>query len=289
MKLGPYIKLVRPKQWVKNGFVLAPAFFSGNLEISHLKSLVLSLVAFCILASCVYILNDLRDLEADRAHDKKKHRPMASGAVPVSHGMMLLVGGLIALAASLFLLQAPVPALVVILLYALFNIAYSLGLKHVAVLELMLVSSGFILRLLFGAFIIGVTLSSWIVICTGLLAMMITVGKRRGDLVQGLDNGDQRRSLSSYTVAFLDQSNMLLATSTFAAYLIFCTSGYAVARFGEEVLITAPIVLFGLMSYMRLMVVEGVGDDPSTLILSSNAIRLSVLAYLITFVFIIYY
>ena len=182
------IQLLRIRQWVKNGFVLAPMFFSS--EMFHSTAVLRGLAAFvvfCLLSSAVYIFNDWRDLESDRAHLKKRSRPLAAGTVSVPTALSL-VAALIAGAGILtILLDLPKGFSVTLAIYVAINVSYSLGLKQVPLLELFLVASGFMLRLLAGAYALQVQLSPWITIATATLALLVTVGKRRGDIAQQND------------------------------------------------------------------------------------------------------
>ena len=288
-RLKNYFILIRPKQWIKNGFVLVPLFFSGNLMSSNIMIALLSLLAFALLSSSIYILNDWRDIEADRQHKKKKLRPLASGEVSKVEAAFILIMLLSLLVALCITFDFPLFAITLLLLYVIINIGYSFGLKHLPILELMLLASGFIIRLMFGATMIGVILSPWILVCTGLLSLMLAVGKRRGDLIQSNDNSFQRRSLAGYNLAYLDQINTLLATATFTSYMVFCTSEYAINKFGEEVILTSPFVLFGILNYLKLLTVDELGDDPTWLVVTNQGIRLTLLGWLVSFMAIIYY
>ena len=188
-----------------------------------------------------------------------------------------------------FFLNYSINAVAYLVCYGAINIAYSIGLKHIPILELFILASGFIIRLLFGAAVVEVALSLWIIICTGLLSLMLAIGKRRGDLVQNNDIKMMRKSLSAYSLTFLDQINIFLATTTFTSYLIFCTTAFAINRFGQEVIITAVFVLFGILSYLRLLILDEAGDDPTSLVLDDNGIRIAILGWIVSFSILIYF
>ena len=257
--------------------------------LSNITLGVVGCIAFSLLSSSVYILNDWADLEADRLHKKKKLRPLASGQVSKAEALMILIVLVVLLGALGAIFKFPSQAVLLLLIYGFVNMGYSFGLKHVPILELLMVASGFIIRLLFGASIFEVILSPWILMCTGLLSLMLAVGKRRGDLIQSNDETFQRRSLVAYNSTYLDQVNTFAATAVFTSYVVFCTSEYAIERFGEEVLITSIFVLFGILHYLKLLAVNGLGDDPTSLVLKNNGIRLAFLGWLISFIAIIYY
>src|SRR6185312_10030625 len=157
--------------------------------------------------------------------------------------------------------------------YAAINLAYSLGMKHVPVLELFMVASGFVLRLIAGSVIVGETPSSWIVVCTGLIALMLAAGKRRGDIANAFDQSGGRRSLRHYTLAYLDQIMTVLATATFVTYLLFCISDYAMSRFGTGVAATAVFVLFGIFRFLQIIAVQAGGDSPTDIVLRDAPLR----------------
>jgi len=284
-----YIYLLRPKQWIKNIFVLAPLFFSGDIDVISFMEVVLGFIAFALLSSIIYILNDWCDIEEDKQHKKKKLRPLASGVVsPVKAG--LIAFALLALLIIIFTqFNFSTLSIILLTLYAAINIAYSCGLKYLPIIELLLLASGYVIRLLFGASIITVTLSPWIIVCTGLLSLMLAVGKRRGELVQNNNRDFGRRLLSHYSLPYLDQVNTMLATATFTAYMIFCTSPYAIEKFGDEVIMTSPFVLYGILKYLKLLMVDKMGDDPTSLITSNRQIQIALVSWLTTFMAIIYF
>lgn len=284
-----YLILMRPKQWIKNLFVLAALFFSGDINTGHILSTIVGLIAFSLMSSIVYILNDWRDIEADRQHTKKNTRPLALGIIsPTEAGFVASIIATFLIAICVKFNFSPLSILLLIV-YLAINIAYSYGLKHVPVLELMLLASGFVIRLIFGASIISVTLSSWIIVCTGLLSMMLAVGKRRGDLIQDNDSSLCRRSLRHYNLQYLDQINIILATATLTTYVIFCSSEYAINKFGNEVILSSPFVIYGILTYLRLLLVDSLGSDPTTLILSNRALKMALVGWFGAFTAIIYF
>ena len=282
------IALMRPKQWVKNGFILVPLFFSGHGDLSLIVSALIATISFCLLSSTIYILNDLCDLEDDRLHEKKRFRPLPSGRISVpmaiALGFVLLSVGI----AVPVLAELPIRFFVLAALFAAMNLAYSFGMKHIPILELFILSSGYVLRLIAGSTIVGEELSSWIVVCTGLVSMMLAVGKRRGDVANALDQSGGRRSLQHYTVPYLDQLTTLLAAATFVTYLLFCISDYAMQRFGADVTITSVFVLFGIFRFLQILTVESGGDSPTDIVVDDSPLRIAIFMWLLTFFVIIY-
>lgn len=287
-RIAAAIALMRPKQWVKNGFVLVPMFFSGHGDLPLAASALIAAISFCLLSSTIYILNDLCDLEDDKLHEKKRFRPLPSGRISVPAAIGLGAALLSTSIALPFLAGLPIGFFFLAALFAAMNLAYSLGMKHIPILELFILSSGYVLRLIAGSTIVGEPLSSWIVVCTGLVSMMLAVGKRRGDVANALDQAGRRRSLQHYTVPYLDQLTTLLAGATFVTYLLFCISDYAMQRFGADVTITSVFVLFGIFRFLQILTVESGGDSPTDIVVDDGPLRISIFMWLLTFFVIIY-
>lgn len=287
-RIAAAIALMRPKQWVKNGFVLVPVFFSGDVDLPLAVSSLIAALSFCLLSSAIYIFNDLCDLEDDKGHEKKRFRPLPSGRITVPAAVVLGLGLLLASMAAPILAGLPLRFFLIAALFAGLNLAYSLGMKHIAILELFILSSGYVLRLIAGSTIVGENLSSWIVVCTGLVSMMLAVGKRRGDVANALDQSGGRRSLQHYSLPYLDQLTTLLAAATFVTYLLFCISDYALERFGADVTITSIFVLFGIFRFLQVVTVESGGDSPTDIVVGDGPLRTSIAMWLLTFFVIIY-
>ena len=287
--MSAFLELIRIRQWIKNGFVLAPLFFGKDLfhRAAVLHALT-ALLAFCLASSAVYIFNDWRDIEADRRHAVKKARPLASERIGVPAAMAAMVLFLGAAAAVIFMGGLPPAFWVIIALYLTLNLGYSLGLKQVTIVELLLVSSGFVLRLLAGGVALAIPLSPWIVIATGTVALLITTGKRRGDIAQKNDAANARRSLAGYNLPYLDGVLAALTGSTFVVFLLFCASDYAVGRYGPYILITAVPVAAGLMRYLQLIIVYGDGDSPSDLVMRDKGLLTAVMIFIAAFGVLLY-
>jgi 4-hydroxybenzoate polyprenyltransferase len=283
------VELMRPRQWIKNAFVLAPLFFGADLlhrvQVAHALT---AMAAFCLASSAVYIFNDWRDMEADSVHALKQRRPLPSGRVSVPMALATMLALLAGAAAIVLLGSLPRQFGLILLLYLAINLGYSLGLKHVGVIELFLVSSGFILRLLGGGVALAVTLSPWIVIATGTIALLLATGKRRGDIARRNDMQGARKSLAGYNLAFLDSVLSALAGATLVVYLLFCVSDYAVGRYGAHVLVTAIPVAAGLIRYLQLIIVYEDGDSPSDLVLRDQGLFSAVAIFIAMFGIMIY-
>lgn len=244
---------LRPAQWVKNLFVVAPAVFGGRLlEPDAAGRVGLAFVSFCLAASAVYLINDLRDREADRLHPLKRHRPIVSGALapgPAAAAATVLLLASLAGAAALE------PALLLwVGAYLALNAVYSWGLKRFVILDVMAVAAGFLIRVAAGGVAVDVELSSWLLLCTLFLALLMAFTKRRHELLLLAGEAPaQRHVLADYSPAFLDQMVNVVTASTVVAYALYAVAPDTVDRFGTEGLVyTVPFVLFGIFRYLFL-------------------------------------
>lgn len=267
--MSALLELARPKDWVKNVFVLMPVPFAlaDGATLDPL-SFVLGIAGFCLGNSSVYAFNDVFDLELDRNHATKCFRPVAAGRISVAQA---LVFSAVLLAAGLLLtnLSGQIEATGILVAYALLNVIYSVWGKHVPLVDVFLLSSGFILRVLLGCALLGVAASSWLLLCSSGLALFLALAKRRADLAMGLD-GEHRPSLSGYNLPYLDQAIGITSAMTLMAYALYCIEA-AVLIPGRE-FATLPFVVFGVFDYLRICHVEQTGGSPVDLLLSSPAI-----------------
>jgi decaprenyl-phosphate phosphoribosyltransferase len=269
--LSALIELARPKHWVKNVFVLMPVPFAlADGATLDPRSFLLGVTGFCLGNSAVYALNDAFDAERDRKHETKRLRPVASGRISataaVIFGAVLLGTGLV-----LTVLSGHSAATVILVLYAVLNVIYSGWGKHVALVDVFLLSSGFVLRVLLGCALLGVVASSWLLLCSSALALFLALAKRRADLAKGLD-GEHRPSLSGYSLPYLDQAMGITSAMTLMAYALYCMEATALIP-GRE-FATLPFVVFGVLDYLRISHVKESGGSPVDLLLSSPSIML---------------
>jgi 4-hydroxybenzoate polyprenyltransferase len=275
-KLVALVAALRPRQWAKNVFVLAPLVFAGKLFEPHATlTAVAAMLAFCALSSAVYLLNDVRDREADRLHPTKKTRPIAAGEIAPSTALVVAaILATVSLAAS-FALSRGFGA--VALAYALSNFAYSLGLKRVVILDVMIVASGFLLRAWGGALVLHVAISHWLILCTGLLALFLGFVKRRQE-ISSLDGGTATRPiLREYSLPFLDQMISIVTGATVVAYALYAFSPEVAEKLGTQHLgLTIPFVLFGIFRYLYLVHQKGEGENPTALFLGDGPLLLDI-------------
>lgn len=287
--LPPIIRLLRPKQWSKNVFVLLPLFFDKKFTDMRLLGLtVLCFIIFSLAASAVYCLNDILDRKADSLHPVKCKRPIASGAVSVSAGW-IACGACALLAVGLTLWQ--IPDLKWLLLgYMVLNIAYSMWLKHISLVDMLVVASFYVMRVLAGAITGDIVPSQWIVVMTFLLALFLVLGKRRDDVMLQVETGTTvRRGVANYNLQFVNMTLTLVATVTIVAYMMYTMSEEVATRFGNHyVYCTAVFVLAGILRYLQITVVENRSGSPTRVLFRDRFIQLCLLGWFLTFLLIIY-
>lgn len=286
------IRLIRPHQWVKNLVVLLPVFFGGALL--HIESVYAGLVTalcFSFAASSIYCLNDIVDVEDDRQHPVKCHRPMASGAISITQGYTLMFLMFFLSMLSTFLLrQSQLETACVILFYWLLNIAYCLKLKQYAIIDVCVVSFGFVLRILAGGYATSIHLSKWIVLMTFLLMLFLSFAKRRDDVVRMNETGHApRQNTIRYNLTFINQAITITSSVTLVCYIMYTVSPETIQNFHTDYLyLTSVFVLVGLLRYIQIAVVDKRSGDPTKVMLHDRFMQFVVLAFGLAFLFIIY-
>ena len=265
------LKLLRPYQWIKNGFVFVGILFSDVSDDGALRiSVLLAAAGFCLMSSCVYILNDVFDREGDQAHPLKRTRPLASGAVGLGPALALAfvcgMAGLVLGAAASAIVMA------ILLAYLALNLAYSAGLKNVAILDVFIIAAGFMLRILAGTLGVNIAPSQWLLLCGLLLTVFLGFAKRRAELMVSTDQGgnsnSRRQVLHDYTPALLDSMIAISAAGVIVAYSLYTVSPDTIALHGTDKLIyTVPFVLYGIFRYIFLLHHRG-GEDPAWTLLT---------------------
>jgi len=284
------IRSMRPRQWLKNGVVLAALVFAQQGDrLSSLLRALAALGLFSLLASAVYLFNDLLDRERDRVHPTKRNRPIAAGTLsPVVAGVASLV--LAAGSVGLAFLLAPRFGIAA-LAYLVLQILYSLWLKHLVLLDVFAIAAGFVLRVVAGALVIAVPISNWLYLCTLLLALFLACAKRRAELL-AFGDGDpahHRRSLAHYSVNLLDQMIGILAACTILAYSLYTLSPETQAKFGTDALkYTIPFVIFGLFRYLYLVHQRHQGESPEKVLLTDAPLLIDIGLFLGVVVAVLY-
>ncbi|HEX8962275.1 MAG TPA: decaprenyl-phosphate phosphoribosyltransferase [Rhodocyclaceae bacterium] len=262
-QVTPLLRLMRPHQWVKNGFVFVGLLFGHAWRDPGLAAAALAaFVAFCLLSSGVYIVNDCVDREQDRHHPQKRNRPLASGAVSPRAAIMLAAACLIG---SLALAAATSRAPWLLLIYLALQVAYNLGAKHIVVLDVFIIAAGFMLRILAGTVGVGIPPTHWLLLCGLMLTLFLGFAKRRAELeILVDDSAVHRRVLEHYSRPLLDQFIVIAATGTIVSYALYTVSADTMAVHGTRWLIaTLPFVLYGLLRYLYLLHRQGGGGDPA--------------------------
>jgi 4-hydroxybenzoate polyprenyltransferase len=275
--LGALLASLRPRQWTKNLLVFAGLIFSrGLLEPALVARSVLAFSLFCLLSGGTYLINDVIDAERDRAHPQKRHRPVASGRLPPAVALAAGVGLLAGATAAAFLLSPRFG--LVALAYAVLLTAYSAGLKHVVIVDTLIIAGGFVLRALAGVVVLGIDFSDWLLLCTILLALFLTFGKRRAELRE-LEAGaiGHRPILSEYSPELLDQMIAVVTASTLMAYALYTMATETHVRLGTARLpLTIPFVLYGIFRYLYLLYRRDLGGNPSEHLLTDRALLVDV-------------
>ena len=278
MIIRDLVALSRPRHWVKNVFVLMPIPFAlaGGAKID-LSTFALGLLGFCLAASGVYAFNDAQDAERDRLHPQKRTRPVAAGRISVAAARgwsALLVGSSLALTAA----TGHPAAVLATAGYVVLNLAYSLGGKHVPLLDVFLLASYYLVRVTVGCVLLDVVPSNWLLLCTAALALFVSLAKRRADVMMGLD-AEHRPALDGYNQAFLDQAMGITAATTLIAYALYCLDADVLLP-GRE-FTSLPLVVFVVLEYLRLVHVKSEGGSPVDLVLRSPVMLLCGVGWLL--------
>ena len=282
------VRSLRPRQWVKNLLVFAGVVFAQKLFTPAVWAALGAFVIFCGLSGAIYLLNDVADREKDRRHPDKRHRPIASGALPLRVALAV-AGVLIVLGLAAAYRLSPSFALAAAGYVALLA-AYSAWLKHVVIVDVLVVAIGFVLRAAAGALVVEARISGWLLICTILRALFLALGKRRHEVL-ALEAGGvtHRPILVEYSAPFLDQTIAVVTASTVTAYALYTMSPETVAKFHTALLpLTLPFVLYGVFRYLYLLYHRQLGGNPSELFLGDRALLVNTLAWMAAVVLIIY-
>ncbi len=280
-----YLRLIRPRQWTKNGFVLAGVVFSGEaLQASSVVAALLAFVAFCALSGATYAANDILDVKEDRGHPTKRLRPVASGEVPVPFAIAFAV--LLAVAGLVLAFSVDIWVGIAGLAYLLLQAVYTPVLKHITLLDVMSISAGFVIRALAGVAAVGEPISPWLVVCTGLLTLFLGFSKRRYELfVLGEGAKTHRKNLGDYSTEMLDQMMMIMLTATIIGYTMYTFTFSFHLR--SYMMLSVPFVIYGVLRYMLLVHRDG-GGDPDTLLLRDRPLQITLLLFLAVVMTVIY-
>jgi 4-hydroxybenzoate polyprenyltransferase len=282
-RLFALIRLMRPLQWVKNGFVFVGLLFGHAwTEATLVTSVVLAFSAFCLISSAIYTFNDIMDREQDRLHPAKCSRPLACGIIQVNEaGILALLLG----AAAIIMSNASSPIVLYILLgYALMNVAYSISLKHVVILDVFIIAAGFMLRILAGTLGVGIQPSQWLLLCGLMVTLFLGFAKRRAEIIALSDDRvSHRRVLEHYSPLLLDKMIGITATGMIMSYSLYTMSADTIRIHGTANLVyTVPFVMYGVFRYIYLLHHHSMGGDPSNDLLHDAHLIIVIFVWLIS-------
>ena len=280
---------LRPKQWTKNLLVFAGILFSQNFFVlPMLVSTIAAFVIFCFLSGAVYIFNDVTDIEKDKKHPLKSKRPLASGELSVKNALVAVAVIVAACLGASFYFGPYFFA--VAFGYLVLQLAYSLYFKYVVILDVFAIAAGFMLRVVAGAEVIGVDISSWLIICTMLLSLFLAFSKRRHELATLEDSAhEHRKVLADYSIYLLDQMISVVTASTVVCYALYTMSDETITKFGTSNLIfTVPFVLYGIFRYLYLVHKKGEGGNPENILMSDAPLIIDIFLWAAAAAFILY-
>lgn len=283
------IKLIRPQQWIKNLFVFIAPFFAGILFQKEIFiDVTIGFISFSLAASSIYILNDIRDVNADRAHPTKKFRPIASGKI--SNSLALFIMMILGFAALGISLLTNTFFTGIIASYLIINVAYCFGLKHVSILDMVLISFGFVLRTVGGGVIVDVVLTQWLVIIVFLLSLFLALAKRRDDILIFNSSGNSiRKSSTKYNLDFINSAITMVSTTLIVAYLMYTISDEVIDRMDFEYLyFTGLFVVLGVLRYLQKTLVENDSSSPVRILYKDRFIQLTLILWGLSYFLILY-
>jgi len=282
------INLIRPHQYVKNLFVFAPMLFALRWEKPVVIESLLIFVLFSLLASSVYIMNDINDVEEDRAHPEKRFRPIASGEIGRTKAFSILSVLLGTSLVSGFYMD--VYLFVILMSYFLLNVAYSLRLKHIPILDISIISVGFVLRIFAGSVAIDTPPSMWIVLVTFLLSLFLALAKRRDDVLLSIRGKQTRKNIDGYNLEFVNAAMVLMSGVVIMSYILYTISAEVQGRLNTHYLyLTSFFVVIGIMRYMQITFVEENSGSPTKIVLKDRFLQITIVLWLIAFMIIVKY
>jgi 4-hydroxybenzoate polyprenyltransferase len=288
-QLKAYFQITRPNQFVKNGFVWFPLFFGHKLLDPHaLVNTWWAFLGFCLIASSVYILNDLQDVEEDRRHPVKKNRPLASGLLRPGHAVSLMIF-LLVICVVVVVTFLPREFLLILGAYLVLNILYTFFLKHFAIIDIICIGIGFVLRIFAGGLAADIRVSHWIVLMTFLLALFLALSKRRDDLLLEACGYNPRKCLNGYNLEFVSLSMVIMSSVVIMAYILYTTSPEIIEKHGtNQLYLTSLWVIIGLLRYLQITFVEQRSGSPTLILLKDYFMLAVVTLWVVTFYLMLY-
>ena len=285
-----YIKLLRPKHWVKNLFLFVPLFFAGKFfELDKIGLLIAGFFAFSFLASSIYIINDYRDIEDDKKHPEKQFRPLASGAVNKTYSLILSVVLTLSGFTIAYFVDNSGKFLFISGIYYLMNLAYSFGLKNISIIDILILATGFVLRVKGGAELAHVNTTEWFIIMTFLLALFMALAKRRDDIMLKINTGtEMRKSMKGYSLEFLNTLLGLFCAILIVSYINFTVTPAANLKFGYRLFYTSLFVIAALMRYLQITFINNKAGSPTDVLYKDRFIQITLLLWAASFFVILY-
>lgn len=286
MQKNSIFTLLRIHQYIKNLFIFAPLFFTFSFDSEEFLNVLIAFILFSIIASSIYVLNDLMDIEEDKKHPIKRFRPLASGNVTKRNAkfLIILLSSMSLLIAFFFSMQL----FIVLMVYFILNIAYSLKLKHITIVDISIIATGFVLRLFAGSSVIDAELSMWIIIMTFLLALFLALAKRRDDVLLSIKGKETRKNIDGYNLEFVNATMILMSGVVIVSYILYTVSQSVMEKFDTENLyLTTFFVILGVMRYMQITFVEQNSGSPTKIVLKDRFLQLTILFWIISFIMVV--
>jgi decaprenyl-phosphate phosphoribosyltransferase len=285
-----YIQLLRVKQWAKNLFLFIPLFFAGKFfEVGKIELLFAGFLAFSFLASSIYIINDYNDIEDDKKHPEKRFRPLAAGKVNKNTALVISFALLVAGAAIGFSLDSSRKFLFILGIYYFLNLVYSFGLKNISIVDILILSAGFVLRVKGGSILAEVEATEWLIIMTFLLALFMAIAKRRDDVILKISTGmDMRKAVKGYSLEFLNTLLGLFCAILIVSYINYTVSEASYIKFGHRLYYTALFVIAGIMRYLQITFIQNKAGSPTEILYKDRFIQITLLLWITSFFVILY-
>lgn len=283
-----YLQLIRVHQWIKNGFVFLPIFFAGELlNRDLLNKSIIAFFSFSFIASSIYIINDYVDIEKDRKHPEKKNRPLANGTISKKEAVIVFFILFFLSYFFCYLLKSTSTA-IIITIYFLMNLAYSFKLKHVAIIDITIIAVGFLLRVFVGGYSTGLFISIWAILLTFFLALIMGIGKRRGELLNAQLTGETRKSLDGYNLQFTDISMTVVSTCSIVCYIMYTLDPLVKKNLHEGIVYTSFFVIIGVLRYLQLSFVYDKTESPTKIVYKDIFIQIDIILWVLV-IFILKY
>jgi decaprenyl-phosphate phosphoribosyltransferase len=284
-----YLKLLRVEQYIKNLFVFAPLFFGSQfLNVTLFSNVFMAFVCFCFASSSIYILNDYFDIDEDKNHPEKSKRPLASGAISIKSGLLLMIILIfITLTISYFISEK---LFLVILSYLILNFLYSKWLKHIAILDVNIIAIGFVFRIIAGTVVSEIIPSIWILLITYLLALFLAISKRRTDVIHAENGKEVRKNIEGYNLIFVDNILGILASVIIVCYIFYCISPEVQLHYHSNLLYVSIIfVINGIFRYLKLAFVDQSTYSPTKIVLKDQFIQITIVGWLLLMSYLLYF